>query len=136
MAPWLGEVQARAALLPWPARVLADVHDMATVMANTDLCIGAAGSTAWERCTLGVPSLLVVTAENQAGIAAALHESGAALSVGSSLTPTFAQSLQAGIARFATDAQALIAASAAAAAVTDGTGVDVVCRALLEDIEP
>jgi len=34
-------------------------------MADSDLAIGAAGSTSWERCCLGLPTLLIVLAENQ-----------------------------------------------------------------------
>jgi len=38
---------------------------MAEVMAASDLAIGAAGSTSWERCCLGLPSIMVVLAKNQ-----------------------------------------------------------------------
>src|SRR5690606_7050826 len=96
--------------------------------------IGASGSTAWERCALGLPTILAVTAANQAGIAAALDQGGAALSIGSHDAPGFAQRLQAAVFRMANDAGALLAASAAAADVTDGTGTDAVCSVLFQDI--
>ena len=32
---------------------------------QSDLCIGAAGSSSWERCTLGCPSINIITDENQ-----------------------------------------------------------------------
>jgi spore coat polysaccharide biosynthesis predicted glycosyltransferase SpsG len=38
---------------------------MAQAMADSDLAIGAAGSTSWERCCLGLPTLMIVLAENQ-----------------------------------------------------------------------
>jgi UDP-2,4-diacetamido-2,4,6-trideoxy-beta-L-altropyranose hydrolase len=38
---------------------------MAELMAAADLAIGAAGSTSWERCSLGLPTLAVALAENQ-----------------------------------------------------------------------
>src|SRR5690606_23242354 len=133
-APWLEDIQARAARLPWPAQVRENVRDMASLMTDADLCIGASGSTAWERCTLGLPTIMAVTAANQAGIAAALDRSGAALSIGSYDDPGFAQRLQAGVSRMASDVQVLRAASAAAANVTDGTGVDAVCDVLFQDI--
>ena len=41
------------------------VKDMAALMAAADLYVGAAGSTTWERCCLGLPSLVVTVAENQ-----------------------------------------------------------------------
>ena len=132
-APWLDDVRARAASLPWPTRVLVNVQDMADIMAGADLCIGAAGSTAWERCALGLPTIMVITAANQAGIAAALQGSGAALCAGPFDNPKFCVQLQAGLAHFLDDPQALNDASAAAADVTDGTGVEIVCNALLEE---
>ena len=38
---------------------------MASIMAEADLAIGAGGTSVWERCSLGLPSLCVATAENQ-----------------------------------------------------------------------
>jgi UDP-2,4-diacetamido-2,4,6-trideoxy-beta-L-altropyranose hydrolase len=45
--------------------VLQDVENMAELMVKADLAIGAGGTTSWERCCLGLPSLLVKLAENQ-----------------------------------------------------------------------
>lgn len=38
---------------------------MAELMAAADLAIGAGGTTTWERCCLGLPAIVVSTAENQ-----------------------------------------------------------------------
>jgi UDP-2,4-diacetamido-2,4,6-trideoxy-beta-L-altropyranose hydrolase len=73
-APWLAQVHALAATLPWPTEVRVDISDMAQVMADSDLAIGAAGSTSWERCCLGLPTLLFVLAENQRDAARFLEE--------------------------------------------------------------
>ena len=54
---------------------------MSTLMAQTDISIGAAGVTAWERCSLGVPSIVVVAFDNQKLIAKALEDNSAALVV-------------------------------------------------------
>ena len=40
-------------------------QDMSTLMLSADIAIGAAGATAWERCCLGLPTLTIVTANNQ-----------------------------------------------------------------------
>jgi UDP-2,4-diacetamido-2,4,6-trideoxy-beta-L-altropyranose hydrolase len=40
--------------------------DMAQLMYDADLCIGAAGSSVWERLYLGLPQVLIQTADNQA----------------------------------------------------------------------
>lgn len=68
-APWLKEVQAQAQGMPWSTRVLVDVRDMAQLMADSDLAIGAAGATSWERCCLGLPTIILVLAKNQYKIA-------------------------------------------------------------------
>jgi len=41
-------------------------------MLKADLAIGAGGATSWERCCLGLPSLIITMAENQKPIAAEL----------------------------------------------------------------
>ena len=87
-APWLAQVQAQAAHLPWPTHVLAGVSNMAQIMTDSDLAIGAAGGTAWERCCLGLPSLVLVLAENQQVGALALQNSGAAVTLKSCLQIT------------------------------------------------
>jgi len=73
-APWLTDVLANAAQMPWPTEVLVDVNNMAELMARSDLAIGAAGSTNWERCCLGLPCLLLVLADNQKSSAEALEQ--------------------------------------------------------------
>jgi len=77
-APWLEKVKQLAGQMPYPTEVMVNVTNMAEIMANSDLAIGAAGSTSWERCCLGLPSLMVVLAENQQSIAKGLQGQGAA----------------------------------------------------------
>ena len=64
-APWIKQVRALAKQMPWPTEVLMNITDMALRMANSDLAIGAAGATSWERCCLGLPAIVLVLAENQ-----------------------------------------------------------------------
>lgn len=78
-APWIKEVEQQAKLLPWPTEVKVGVNNMAELMANSDLALGAAGATSWERCCLGLPSVMVVLAENQRTIAKNLEKQGLAL---------------------------------------------------------
>jgi UDP-2,4-diacetamido-2,4,6-trideoxy-beta-L-altropyranose hydrolase len=52
---------------------------MAERMCLADLSIGAAGSTSWERCCLGLPAVLVILAENQRLIGEALEQGGSVL---------------------------------------------------------
>ncbi|WP_320200355.1 UDP-2,4-diacetamido-2,4,6-trideoxy-beta-L-altropyranose hydrolase [Agrobacterium sp. rho-13.3] len=80
-SPWLSLVREKATTLDWPTEVIVDTQDMARLMSESDVAIGAAGSTSWERCCLGLPSIIMVLAENQALIARSLDEIGAALMV-------------------------------------------------------
>ena len=92
MVPRLGEAALDVALGPGTAsetglKTLAardprvQVHvaalDMASLMAEADLCVGAGGASVWERCTLGLATVLVVLADNQAGLGQWLCDHGA-----------------------------------------------------------
>jgi len=63
------------------SRVIVDAGNMAALMVEADLAVGAAGSSAWERCCLGLPAVTVVLAANQVPTAAALASCGAAVAV-------------------------------------------------------
>ena len=58
---------------------LTGIDNMAEIMASSDICIGAAGSSSWERCCLGLPTLTFAIAENQKRIAASLNEHNVAI---------------------------------------------------------
>ena len=64
-APYLDTVKNQAEGMPYKTKVKVSVGNMAEIMANADLAIGAAGATTWERCCLGLPSILFVIAQNQ-----------------------------------------------------------------------
>jgi len=49
---------------------------LAPLMLKADLAIGAGGVAAWERCCLGLPSLVVATGENQLPSCEALDHAG------------------------------------------------------------
>ena len=77
-APWLEQVRQFARELPMRAEVRVGVSNMAELMATSDLAVGAAGFTSWERCCLGLPTVLFVLADNQRSIALSLQKAGAA----------------------------------------------------------
>jgi len=54
-----------------------DIDDMATLMTEADLAIGAGGTTSWERCCMGLPSLVITVSTNQELITRNLSEMGA-----------------------------------------------------------
>lgn len=119
-APWLEEVRTCASQMPCPTTVSVDVTDMADLMASADLAIGAAGTTAWERCTLGLPTLLVVLAENQRDGALALEAAGAVVMIdgGGKLEADLADKLGP-----CSTPAALRRMQEASGAITDGAGV-------------
>lgn len=58
------------------------VENMAELMANADLCLGAGGTTTWERCFLGLPTIVTAIAENQFEICRDCAEAGLIYSLG------------------------------------------------------
>ncbi len=86
--PHLKRVKKRCDDLPRTS-LHRQVKNMARLMAAADLALGAAGTTAWERCFLGLPSLMTVVAPNQESIAQAVHAYGAGRNLGNwkSVTP-------------------------------------------------
>ena len=51
-----------------------DVSSLGPLMLEADLAIGACGTTTWERCCLGLPTLVITIAENQRLIAQELNK--------------------------------------------------------------
>lgn len=78
-APYLDEIRDQALHSRFRATVSVSVSDMAERMCRADLSIGAAGSSSWERCCLGLPAILVVLADNQVRGAMALEAAGAVI---------------------------------------------------------
>lgn len=58
------------------------VDNMAELMAQADLSIGAGGITTWERCYLGLPSLTIIVASNQVEVNKAVALAGATWNMG------------------------------------------------------
>lgn len=118
-APWRSAVREDMSTMRWATNVWIDVDNISERMAGSDLAIGGAGITAWERCCLGLPSLIVILAENQRPGALALQQAGAGQLVGTldDIAPRLCDTLQAMSAP-----GKLASMSAYAANVTDGTG--------------
>lgn len=58
-------IKQRLQTLPIKSELIIDCQNIAYQMAQSDIAIGAAGSTTWERFCLGLPSILVPIADNQ-----------------------------------------------------------------------
>lgn len=127
-APWLQNVQQLAAQMPWPTEVVVNVTNMAQRMADSDLAIGAAGSTSWERCCLGLPTLMLVLADNQGEAATHLQNSGAAHCF--ALNGSMEEELKAQLQSLVNDPAQLSQMATCARAITNGLGVDQVVTAI------
>jgi len=127
-APWVDEVRTMAHDMPWPTRVLVGVNNMAQLIADSDLAIGAAGATSWERCCLGLPTVMLVLAENQLKVAQGLQEAGAAALVSSESSTEY--QLKALVNTLASSPERLRAMSRSAAGIVDGMGTRLVTTLL------
>ncbi|WP_411976620.1 UDP-2,4-diacetamido-2,4,6-trideoxy-beta-L-altropyranose hydrolase [Sulfitobacter faviae] len=130
-APALERVRTLAASMPLPTRVLVDVRNMAGLMADADLAIGAGGGSTWERCCLGLPAIMVETAANQAGAVTAMEEVGAAFGTGRLADPSFGERLVEAVGQLL-DVEVNGRLSRASAELCDGEGTARVAQ-LLED---
>jgi UDP-2,4-diacetamido-2,4,6-trideoxy-beta-L-altropyranose hydrolase len=130
-SPWVMQVQAQAAQMPWHTEVVVGVKNMAQLMAESDLAIGAAGSTLWECCSLGLPSLVLVLAQNQMPSARALQAAEAIVAMQSpqQISNFLEQMLSPRLTK-----KLLTNLSRAAAAVTDGEGCQRIVAYMHKDV--
>ncbi len=122
-APHLAAVREQARAFGSRCRVWVEIGGdaMVRLIAEADLAIAAAGGGAWERCCLGLPTLLVVLADNQRRAAASLAAAGAARLLGPHPGVAAAE-ITAAVREIAADAGGLRRMSRAAALVCDGLG--------------
>ena len=73
-APHLGAVRNA---LGHRGRLHVDPPDFPALVAEADIAVGAAGSSCFERACLGLPSLVIVLADNQRDLAKAFEKQGA-----------------------------------------------------------
>jgi UDP-2,4-diacetamido-2,4,6-trideoxy-beta-L-altropyranose hydrolase len=125
----IATLRMRVAALPH-AVLHVDTQEMASLMAAADLALGAGGSSAWERCRAGLPSLVVVAAQNQRGVAAHLAAEEVVRIVGgegTGLVAELAEALPAAL----TDSQWRDFASRRGMRMVDGLGAERVVARLL-----
>lgn len=115
-APNLGEVRRK---LRGGMQLAVDA-DMANLMTQADIAVGAAGASSYERAVLGLPSIIVTLADNQRGICNTFVDAKAADCVGSrsdlaAKLPVLAKAL-------ATDAEKRLHMARSAVSLIDGSG--------------
>lgn len=119
--PALARLRERAAMGRFRLHVDIDAATMAQLMTEADLALGAPSSAAWERCCLGLPCIVVTTADNQIDVARALAETGAGWSLGAQ-AGTNAETIAARIEAALADGAWRAEAARRAARLCDGRG--------------
>lgn len=104
---------------------------MAALMAAADVSIGAGGTATWERCCVGLPSLVVITAENQRMVAVEAAASGVCVNLGDASDAT-ASAIGDALDAACTGRMDLAGMSSAALGLIDGGGASRVADTLLE----
>jgi UDP-2,4-diacetamido-2,4,6-trideoxy-beta-L-altropyranose hydrolase len=127
--PHLEKLQRAVAQHAASMRLVVNATNMPDLMAWADLAISAAGSTSWELAFFGVPSALVVVADNQLGIASSLNDAGFSLDLGRHTT-TSPQKIASTIAPFLEEAARRREMSARGRQLVDGHGARRVAAAL------
>lgn len=102
------------------------IHEL---MLAADIAIGAGGSTAWERCCLGIPTFLMTIAQNQHDAAKGLMEHNAAIMLGDMDNFNFADA-SALFNKTVSDISALKQLTTHAAEICDGNG----CQRIINKI--
>ena len=123
-APWLHEVNEMAKKMPWPTQVKVNVSNMAELMSDADISIGGAGSTSWERCCLGLPSILIVLAANQKDSCNRLELAGACKMIES--IDNISVELRALFTQILCGKDSLLAMQRCASEITDGRGTQLI----------
>ncbi|WP_051201994.1 UDP-2,4-diacetamido-2,4,6-trideoxy-beta-L-altropyranose hydrolase [Ferrimonas senticii] len=127
--PHVTELAGLVERLPLSVQLHVATSRMAELMVAADLAIGAAGTTSWERCVLGLPTLTLCLADNQRQVLANLAQCGAIapLAIDALAEPkALKRAIEATL-------QQRHEMQSAAVAITDGLGVKRVLMALLSE---
>ena len=129
-SPCFEAVDALARSAGGRARLHVDVPNMAELVLEADLAVGAGGGSAYERCCLGLPSLAYLVADNQRRSLDHLARCGALRMMGRE-AEFDGRALRDAVAQLLGDDRARRAMSEAAAVTCDGLGTERVLAATL-----
>jgi UDP-2,4-diacetamido-2,4,6-trideoxy-beta-L-altropyranose hydrolase len=107
------------------------VDNMAALMATCTMAVGAGGSSTWERCALGLPSLVAIVADNQRQMVEDLARARVIATLGEAgrvTIPTLSQA----IVDFFEDTSRRVAMRRAGLQLVDGLGAERVADVLQE----
>lgn len=126
----LADLGAMAAVEP-ALRLHVDTQEMAALMWQADLYLGAGGSVTWERACLGLPGVVAAFSENQVSIGMAGERAGIQryLGMADALSGSAWRDAAAGL---LADTEGLLVMRTRAAALCDGAGAERVARMMFE----
>lgn len=111
-----------------------ETTEVADLMAQADLAVGAGGGSTWERCCLGLPSLAVIVADNQKDMIERLAEGGVVIGVDMAVRK-WEHALSEGFVALL-DPTRRRAMRKASLALCDGKGAELAADALMARIRP
>ncbi len=112
-----------------------DSDDMAGLITRADLCVGAGGSSVWERACLGLPTVTLILADNQRDMAMRLDAAGVTLAL-DARWPGLEARLADAVARLVRDDGLRAGLSARSAELCDGLGAERAAGVLLGLVRP
>lgn len=112
------------------AKLIVSPENMAPLLAEHDLIISAGGTTVWEAAYLGIPNIVIITADNQSGVER-FAAKGACINLGWHKTVTV-ERLSQEISSLMQDSARREALTTMATSLVDGQGAGRAARALLE----
>jgi UDP-2,4-diacetamido-2,4,6-trideoxy-beta-L-altropyranose hydrolase len=107
-----------------------DTADMAGLVTRADVCVGAGGSSVWERACLGLPTVTLILADNQRDMAMKLDAAGITLAL-DARWPGLEGRLSEAVDRLARDGALRTGLSARSAELCDGQGAQRAADALI-----
>ena len=114
-----------------PVEVIIGAKNMAKIMKESDICIGAGGSTTWERCVLGLPTLMISVAENQSKLVADMSMRNLCYALPQPTEKSFASECERALGLFSS-ASFYRAAAKSCAELTNGFGAIKIAAAITQ----
>ena len=113
-------------------KVIFQAANMAELMVQADLAIGAGGISTWERSCLGLPAMVIAIAENQVEVSRTAAEAGACLYLGTATSLSDGE-LAAGLTVMISSSSLRKSVSRVCLDLVDGLGCERVAREVLQD---
>jgi UDP-2,4-diacetamido-2,4,6-trideoxy-beta-L-altropyranose hydrolase len=114
----------------YAVRLVKNALNMPELMAWADVAVSGAGTTCWEMCLVGLPSLVVDLARNQFPVAERLNELGVACHIGSSRDFSAAK-IASELTRLLASSETRSRMCTRGRELVDGRGASRVCAAML-----